>query len=171
MEEINLSCNKIIDTPFINNKYMSFSNNVNNINLSVYDLLNTKLSNDYQEKFNKYEIENIVLNIMNSSCKKYDKNLFKNIVIKTINNTHIKKIDLSFNKINNISPLFKHVNKINLYVKQNIDEPYHQYKLKNYLQKYFNINSLNKEFLERINKLSTEIILIWGNPGIIGDFI
>jgi len=170
LEEINLSCNKITDT-FLKNKneLISSNNNYNNLNISVYDLLNSKLSNN-DNKFEKSEIENIISNIINSG-EIYDQNLFKNIIINTINNSNIKKIDLSFNDINYIKPFYKHTYKINNYKKLSKTNSYYINELKNYLQKHFNIDTLNDDFLKRLNKLNSEIILLWGNPGLIGGCI
>ena len=170
IEEINLSCNKITDT-FLKNKneLISSCNNYNNLNISVYDLLNSKLSND-DNKFEKSEIENIVSSIINSG-ENYDQNLFKNIIINTINNSNIKKIDLSFNDINYIKPFYKHNYKIKNYKKLSKTNSYYKNELKNYLQKHFNIDTLNDDFLKRLKKLNSEIILLWGNPGLIGGSI
>ena len=170
IEEINLSCNKITDT-FLKNKnnFINSYNNISDLNISVYNLLNSKLSND-DNKFEKSEIESIVSNIINS-CEKYDQNLFKNIIINTINNSNIKKIDLSFNEINNISIFYKYIHKINNYKKLSKTNSYYENELKNYLQKHFNIDTLNDDFLKRLKKLNSEIILLWGNPGLIGGGI
>ena len=175
LEIIDLSFNHITDARNKNNIIYA-SNNFHEDLDSVYNILQSYLKLINNSNVNVDDLQNMITNTLYKN-EEYNEKLIKNIVINTINNTNIQKIDLSFNDIHNIKPFLKVFNKINRYSYNILEEDNKEYrqKLDIFLKNNFNINYneyiYNEDFKNRLNKINSDIILIWGNPGIIGGCI